>query len=180
MNYGIAIAALFSAYLETNGYKHRHDEDSDIVVIGFVGNYESFDGITVLMKFGDDGEDVQIQAPDFAVVPEAGRAQAMFACNKVNERYRWVKFAVSEGGQLRLTSDIPIEATMNGDDLCGLLLTSMRRFIRVADHAYGMFCEYVDMNITNDVETDAEQEAEDDQNEGLSFYAVNDEGESVE
>ncbi|MBQ9003633.1 MAG: YbjN domain-containing protein [Eggerthellaceae bacterium] len=98
MNYGIAIAALFSAYLETNRYKHRHDEDSDIVVIGFVGNYESFDGITILMKFGADGEDVQIQAPDFAVVPEAGHAQAMFACNKVNERYRWVKFAVSEGG----------------------------------------------------------------------------------
>ncbi|HIR00856.1 MAG TPA: YbjN domain-containing protein [Candidatus Aveggerthella stercoripullorum] len=180
MNYGIAIAALFSAYLETNGYKHRHDEDSDIVVIGFVGNYESFDGITVLMKFGDDGEDVQIQAPDFAVVPEAGRAQAMFACNKVNERYRWVKFAVSEGGQLRLTSDIPIEATMSDNDLCGLLLTSMRRFIRVADHAYGMFCEYVDMSMANDVETDPEQETEDGQNEGLSFYAVNDEGESVE
>ncbi|MBQ9003632.1 MAG: DUF1292 domain-containing protein [Eggerthellaceae bacterium] len=36
------------------------------------------------------------------------------------------------------------------------------------------------MGITNDVETEPEQETEDDKNEGLSFYAVNDEGESVE
>ena len=89
MDYGASFATVFAEYLENEGYKYLHDEGNNIVIIRFSGGYESFEGITILMKFEDSGNAMQILAPDFACVPERKRAQAIYACNEINERYRW-------------------------------------------------------------------------------------------
>ena len=98
----------FTDYMDEREIKYTVlKEDDNIVYLAFGGDQDTY----VMVDFDEndnDSESVHFSSHDFAVVEKANVPAALVKLNEVNQKYRWVKFYMSDNNKLCADCDATI------------------------------------------------------------------------
>jgi len=105
---------------------------SNIVRVSYSG--ENLDSIPILVIFDDDGDGlVQFACMEIASFKEDKRyAAALMACNRINGKFRWVRFYLDDKRNIRAEADAVVDASGAGT----ICVEVVRRMVMVIDEAY--------------------------------------------
>jgi len=95
----------FMKYMDSKDIKYTvFDEEDNIVYLAFGGDKETF----VLVDFDEDGnnaDSVHFLSGNFAKAEKAKIPLALVRVNEINRQYRWVKFYMSDEGEISADCD---------------------------------------------------------------------------
>lgn len=138
MNYMYKATGLIQEVFDEKGVKYRVDTagNAEIVCAGF-----SIDeGPSVIARFisRDNDNDVALRVLSLINnVTEAKRMRVMEACNILNNKVRYVKFYIDEGGDVNVEFDFPIHLS---DDCVGKVAFEMfQRVMAILKGEYSIF-----------------------------------------
>ena len=113
----LACAELFKAVLDSKDFTYNYKDLGEEAVISF-----PYQGKVANCFFsGDDGEYVSIYLV-FDRVPEDRTADAIFVCNELNCKYKWVTFYVDKDNDLMLHDDAILSIENAGSECLELLV----------------------------------------------------------
>ena len=99
----------FMNYMDAKGIKYTVlDEKDNIVYLAFGGDKETF----VLVDFDeedDNASSVHFLSQNFAKAERAMIPSALVKVNEINRSYRWVKFYISDDGEISADCDAVIQ-----------------------------------------------------------------------
>ena len=124
--------AKVAEYLERKEIKYTSPKDN---VLHILYNGENIQSIPIDVIFDENGDPfVAFRCKAIANFKE-NEAEGFAVCNRLNRKYRWVKFYINRD------SDVVIEADAQIDDVsCGKeCLTIVRRIVGIADQTYNEF-----------------------------------------
>ena len=100
--------------LEAEDLHFTHEEDG-VTSLAFGGGAYTFPHIQILVFFDKDGESAHLAGIDLAQTPE-GRFESMVrACNRMNQKYRWVTFSIDDDGAVACNADVIIDERTAAD-----------------------------------------------------------------
>lgn len=95
----------FMRYMDSKDIKYTvFDEEDNIVYLAFGGDKETF----VLVDFDEDGnnaDSAHFLSSNFAKAEKATIPLALVRLNEINRQYRWVKFYMSDEGEISADCD---------------------------------------------------------------------------
>lgn len=113
----LACAELFKAVLDSKDFNYNYKDLGEEDVISF-----PYQGKVANCFFsGDDGEYVSIYLV-FDRVPEDRTADAIFVCNELNCKYKWVTFYVDKDNDLMFHDDAILSVENAGSECLELLV----------------------------------------------------------
>ena len=120
--------------MDRQGLKYQ-DMNDNIVRVTFSG--DNLRTIPIIVVFNDDGEHlVQFACFEIAAFKENRRyAAALMACNRINAKYRWVKFYLDDDRDVRAEADAVVESGCTGS----ICIEIVMRMVQVIDEAYNEF-----------------------------------------
>lgn len=121
----------FSAFLNDRGLKYTI-ENENALSLAFGGGDFSFSHVKIIVHFDDGGNSAHFLALDVAKAPEAKAANAMVACNTLNQNYRWVKWYVSDSRDIIVDADAVIDDSTASQECHEVVL----RMVNIIDGAY--------------------------------------------
>ena len=99
----------FMNHMDAKGIKYTvFDEDDNIVYLAFGGDKETF----VLVDFDEEGNNassVHFLSQNFAKADRPNIPAALVKLNEINKSYRWVKFYMSDEGEISADCDAVIQ-----------------------------------------------------------------------
>ena len=116
-----AVTAMRAFVRRLDGEKiaYKANEKERVVRIRYSGKH--FSDVTFAFLFDEDGRGVSISVYSIAVFESNQLADALEFCNRVNEKYRWLRFYVDGDLELAAAMDAVI-AVDNAADVCMELL----------------------------------------------------------
>lgn len=116
-----ATAALraFARRLEGEKITYKANEKEHVIRIRYSGKH--FTDVTFAFLFDEDGRGVAISVYSIAAFESHRLADALEFCNRVNEKYRWLRFYVDGDMELAAAMDAVISFE-NTSDVCMELL----------------------------------------------------------
>lgn len=105
---------------------------SNVVRVAYTG--DNLRSIPIIVFFNEDGEHlVQFTCLEIASFKEDKRyAKALMTCNKLNGKYRWVKFYLDDDRDIRAQADAVVDINSVGAICCEVVA----RMVSVIDEAY--------------------------------------------
>lgn len=98
----------FMQHMDSRDIKYTvFDEDDNIVYLAFGGDKETY----VLVDFdeaGNDADSVHFLSQNFAKAEKSKIPLALVRINEINRQYRWVKFHMSDDGEISADCDAVI------------------------------------------------------------------------
>lgn len=126
---------LTSAFLNEKDFKHRVDEEDNLITTG-IGGLDNKGSMKFHIIFDDDGGSVGIRVFEYCAFPKEKTTKMYQVCSKMNEAFRWVKFYVDEEeNTITLADDAVIQLDSCGEEVFELLL----RMSSIGDDAYPEF-----------------------------------------
>lgn len=126
-------AQLYCAALDRK--KIKHDDivtlDSGKFDVETRWNLEDT-SIAVRCIFDKDGHTVAVRAYRFSKANDNNYAKILFACNKLNNRFRWVKFVIDDDNDVNIETDAIVDEHSVGE----VLTTLVNQMCSIADDAY--------------------------------------------
>lgn len=106
----------FMRHMDSRDIKYTvFDEDDNIVYLAFGGDKETF----VLVDFDEDGNDaetVHFVSNNFAKAEKSKIPLALVRINEINRQYRWVKFYMSDDGEISADCDAVVSSGSVGPE----------------------------------------------------------------
>ena len=84
------------------------DEKDNMVYLAFGGDQHTYVMVDFDETDGRDAESVHFSSPGFATVEKANVPAALIALNKVNRKFRWVKFFMGDDNKLCADCDATV------------------------------------------------------------------------
>lgn len=88
--------------------------------------------VTVRAVFDDNGHTVAIRCYRLAHAKENSLVDVLNTCNELNNRFRWVKFAVDDDNDVNMEIDCIVNEDTSGE----VVLELVQRLCNIADEAY--------------------------------------------
>lgn len=118
----LACAELFTKSLDAKGlhYAVNVDSDGDVIV-----DFPYQGKVTKCIFSGDNGTYLSLYLI-YEHIPEDKFADAIFACNEFNTRYKWVTFYVDKDSDLMVHDDAILAIENAADEAFELLLRMLK------------------------------------------------------
>jgi len=123
-----AIAAAF----DEAGLKYSIIEPGGSSAVKAVFGGDNYDSATVHYISSDDDNDVKVVILSFVKVPASKREKVIMVLNDMNNKYRYLKFVMSEDNDVRVEYDFPLKITNPGDVAVEILI----RMMKILDDVY--------------------------------------------
>lgn len=125
---------LIAAELEQHGLIYRVNEEDSFsdVTVGF--NCKNINSIEVRFVSTDDDSDVKVRLFSLLRVPVEKRGVVLEQLNTLNNRYRFSKFSLDDGGDVNMAYDFAVST--GSDCIAACCFEMLRRFVNIADEAY--------------------------------------------
>lgn len=125
----------FENQMELEGIKYRSDDERLLVRVTYSGSY--FEAVPFSFLFDGDGGAVALSVYSIASFTSDQIADAMAFCNKVNGKYRWLRFFVDADGELTAAADAYLTPYTAGAACTDLL----RRAVSAVDAVCKELCD---------------------------------------
>ena len=126
---------LFERQLEQEGIKYKSDEDRYVVRIKY--SSESFEEVSFVFLFDDDGCSASLSVYSIAELVRDRMADAWEFCNRMNAKYRWLRFFVDADCELTATADAAFTKESAAWVCRDLLLRAVKTVGAVCDELNG-------------------------------------------
>lgn len=125
---------IYLDYMDSKGIRYI-DHDRYHVEVRYSG--DNLKSIRVHVFFDRQGKDnVTLTCAEiFHYSSQDSIAWAIFVCNDLNKRYRWVKFYIDDDGDIRCEMDALIDPVFVGDECAKLV----RKMVNIIDEARPFF-----------------------------------------
>lgn len=124
------------AYIKLMDEKEIRHDDIEILKSGKfdVETRWNLDETTVAVRaiFDDNGHTVAVRCFRLAHVKEDRFIDVLKICNELNNRFRWVKFAIDKDNDI----NIEIDCIVNEETAGAVVLELVQRLCSIADEAY--------------------------------------------
>lgn len=122
--------AEYLRYMDNKGIKYT-DKDDHWVKVAY--NCNNIKSVTINVFFDKDGDPlVAFDCWEIIKFKDDKRAAGILLCNRLNEKYRWVKFYVDSDGDLRCQADAIVDHETVGSE-CKELVS---RMVNIIDKSY--------------------------------------------
>ena len=111
-------------------YTYKPLEKSELVSIGYEG--DNMKDMNFMFFFDKDGESVSVKCFAIDQFGANDLARGIVCSNKLNNKYRWIKFYIDEDNEAAASIDAVITAKSAGDVCFELLI----RMLDIVDEAY--------------------------------------------
>ena len=131
------MANKFESTLQQRGLKYERREglDRPAFVLNFGGGDFQYSHVAIHVIFDSNGESAQFITSPIVSVSADKTASLLLACNKMNCRFRWVKFYLDEDNDLVANADVLIDEYTAGEECAGIVT----RIASIVDDAYPEF-----------------------------------------
>jgi len=126
------ILKLFASYMDLKDIKYTVHEDNDLITVDFV-NGDHYDKIRITFVADDDGDSVAVRAFSLRQYSKAQLPAAYAFCNRMNYKYRWVRFYVDSDDELTAAIDAVVTPATAGAECFELLA----RTVNIVDDVLG-------------------------------------------
>ena len=126
------ILKLFASYMDLKNIKYNVNEENDLITIDFV-NGDHYERIRVTFVADDDGDSVAVRAFSLRQYTQSQLPAAYAFCNRMNYKYRWVRFYVDSDNELTAAIDAVVTPATAGAECFELLA----RTVNIVDDVLG-------------------------------------------
>ena len=122
----------FMRYMSREGLKYQ-EKGAHVVKVGY-----KMDNLTVelFVHFDEDGDNyVSIHSYNIGSFSGNNQAKAIYICNEMNKRYKWVRFYMDDDSDVIADADAIVDMNSVGASLVELCM----RMVTVIDEAYPVF-----------------------------------------
>ncbi len=120
---------VFMNYMDSKGIKYTEKNERTVRV---AYNGDNLRTIPVYVSFDKDGEPLaQFRCWEIANFKDK-IAQALFVCNQLNAKYRWIKFYLDDDKDILCECDAYVDERTGGV----ICLNLVRRMVNIIDESY--------------------------------------------
>ena len=128
----VATTLAFMEHLDSKDvrYTYKPLEKSELISIGYEG--DNMKDMNFMFFFDKDGESVSVKCFSIYQFGANDLARGIVCSNKLNNKYRWIKFYIDEDNEAAASIDAVITSKSTGDVCFELLI----RMLDIVDEAY--------------------------------------------
>ena len=126
-----AALQLFTRQLDSENIKYSVDSEKDIVRVRYNGDH--FKSVTFTFIFDDDGESFALRVFSISQFTNNQLNDAYEFCNRMNYKYRWLRFYIDSDDELTAAIDAVITPSTAGAECFELLA----RTVNIVDDVLG-------------------------------------------
>ena len=126
-------ASLFKVFLDQKGIRYKETQGGTIYI---TVKAEKAGQATIFIDFDSNGgNEVSIVSFDLGKYSKNQYVEALFTCNSLNQKYRWVRFFITDGNDITVSSD----AILDERSFCDECFEYVRRMINIIEEVYPVF-----------------------------------------
>ena len=126
------ILKLFASYMDMKDIKYSINEERDLITVDFV-NGDHYEKIRVSFFADEDGDSVAVRSFSLRQYTARQLADAYEFCNRMNNKYRWLRFYIDSDMELTAAIDAVVTPSTAGAECFELLA----RTVNIVDDVLG-------------------------------------------
>ena len=126
-------ASLFKVFLDQKGIRYNETQGGTIYI---TVKAEKAGQATIFIDFDSNGgNEVSIVSFALGKYSKNQNVKALLTCNSLNQKYRWVRFFITDGNDITVSSD----AILDERSFCDECFEYVRLMINIIEEVYPVF-----------------------------------------